>query len=185
MAQPRLEAIRRRFWPKEGGRDVWAILDGARDNRIHSLLLNSYLDYSCLYSGPIPRELELAAPYLARLEQDDRVTVRLLEDGWGNSWSVFLKCDSAVQKLRRHLREFLLVRDPAGKRLVFRYYDPRVLRVYLPTCTPEELRTIFGPIQTFWVESEDPAAMLEFSLDGRKLVQNTIRVEPAPASQPS
>ncbi len=30
--------------------------------------------------------------------------------------------------------------------LVFRYYDPRVLRVYLPTCSPAEFARFFGPI---------------------------------------
>ena len=62
---------------------------------------------------------------LVRLEPDDRVTRQLLEEEWGNSWGVLFKCDSSPQKLRRHLREFLLVRDLGGRRLVFRYYDPR------------------------------------------------------------
>jgi hypothetical protein len=30
--------------------------------------------------------------------------------------------------------------------LLFRYYDPRVLRVYLPSCRPSELETVFGPV---------------------------------------
>jgi len=60
------------------------------------------------------------------------------------------------------LREFLRVRDESGKRLIFRYYDPRVLRVYLPTCWPAELDTFFGPISAFITEGEDPGEILEF-----------------------
>jgi hypothetical protein len=56
----------------------------------------------------------------------------------------------------------LIVRDPSGNRLVFRYYDPRVLRVYLPTCYIGELGTVFGPINRFWTESDDREDMLEF-----------------------
>lgn len=182
------EAVRRHLWLQEGSqearRDVWAILDGARDNRIYSYLLDSYLDSKCLYSGQLPRELEIAAPYLVNLEHDDSLTSRLIDDGWGRSWGVYLKSGSPLARLRKHLREFLLVRDPKGRRLVFRYYDPRVLRVYLPTCTTEELRTVFGPIQTFWMEGEDPAEMLEFVFDGRKLVRNSIRLEPPGAARP-
>jgi hypothetical protein len=167
------EAIRRRLWPEGEGRDIWAILDGARNDRVYSHLVDSYLNSSCLYAGQLPRELEVAAPYLVNLERDDALTERVIDDGWGDSWGVFLKSGTSLPRLRRHLREFLVVRDQAGRRLVFRYYDPRVLRVYLPTCTTEELRTVFGPIDAFWMEDAEPSTMLEFRFDGRKLTQTS------------
>lgn len=162
----RIESV---LWPKGPRRDVWAILDGARDRRIFSFLLNSYLNYSCLYSGTLAPELEIAAPYLVQLEYEDRFSRDLIEQSWGNSWGVFLRCDAGLQKLRRHLRGFLIVQDPRGRRMLFRYYDPRVLRVYLPTCNAEELRKIYGPISTCWTEDEQAQALLEFRFDGRKL----------------
>jgi hypothetical protein len=131
------------------------------------------------------RELEVAAPYLVNLEQDDVLTGRLIDDGWGESWGVFLKTATSMPRLRRHLREFLVVRDPGGRRLVFRYYDPRVLRVYLPTCTTEELRTVFGPIEAFWMEGAEPSVLLEFLFDGRKLTQNSIALAPAEEARPA
>ena len=54
----------------------------------------------------------------------------------------------------RHFRQFLRVRDEAGREFFFRFYDPRVLRVYLPTCNSEELRTFFGPVELFSMEGE-------------------------------
>ena len=54
--------------------------------------------------------------------------------------------DATLEELRRHFRKFLKVEDPKGKSLIFRYYDPRVLRVYLPTCNAMELQTVFGPV---------------------------------------
>jgi hypothetical protein len=179
------EAIRRHLWPREGGRDVWAILDGARHDRVYSYMIDSYLDSSCLYSGQLPPELEVAAPYLVNLEQDDALTGRLIDDGWGESWGVFLKTATSMPRLRRHLREFLVVRDPGGRRLVFRFYDPRVLRVYLPTCTTEELRMVFGPIEAFWMEGPEPSMLLEFLFDGRKLTQNSIALAPAEEARPA
>ncbi len=169
MAQPYLRRLEDTLWPKGGARDVWAIVDGARERRVYITLLDSYLNYKCLYSGTLPPELEASAPYLVQLEHEDQYTRRLLNLAWGNSWGVFLKCDTSIETLRRHLRGFLLVQDWRARRLVFRYYDPRVLRVYLPTCTPEELRTVFGPIERFWMEDESPETMLEFRFDGRKL----------------
>ncbi len=113
------------------------------------------MEHYCLYSGPLSAALEAAAPYLVQLDYDDPDTRRFLEHAWGNCWGVFLRCAAHAYTLRRHLREFLVVSDPDGKRLVFRYYDPRVLRIYLPTCTHYELIRFFGPIECIWVEGPD------------------------------
>lgn len=172
-----LSHIEERLWPKGPRRDAWMILDAARDRRIFSLLVECHLEYSCLYSGPLQPELEMAAPHLVHLEHDDRETRRLIGQAWGNSWGVFLRSDSRLDSLRRHLRGFLLVRDPAGNRLVFRYYDPRVLRVYLPTCTPNELRTVFGPIEHFLVEDEGPQTALEFRMDRVQLMRRRFSID--------
>ena len=60
--------------------------------------------------------------------------------------------------------------------MAFRYYDPRVLRVYLPASVTAELRTVFGPIDCFWMESESPEYMLDFRLHNEALEQQTVRL---------
>jgi Domain of unknown function (DUF4123) len=174
MTSDRLNRMVECLWPHGERRDIWMIVDFARDPRIFSILLECRLQYSCLYSGPLPPALEMAAPYLVQLEYDDRKTRRFIQHAWGNSWGVLLRCDASLEKLRRHLREFLVVRDPAGKRMLFRYYDPRVLRIYLPTCLREEMRTIFGPIERFWMEDETAESLLEFEFDQNKLISRTM-----------
>src|SRR5215831_12261613 len=111
---------------------------------------------------------------LVQLDYEYRDTRRLLRQAWGNSWGIFLKCDASLNTIRRHLRGFLVVRDPTGGRLAFRYYDPRVLRVYFPTCTSDELRTLFGPVERFWMEDELPGTLLEYRFDDTRLVQREI-----------
>jgi hypothetical protein len=59
------------------------------------------------------------------------------------------------------------------RKLLFRYYDPRVLRVFLPTCDPAQLWQIFGPIQRFDMEGADSSQFLRFRIvpePGRSLV---------------
>jgi hypothetical protein len=51
---------------------------------------------------------------------------------------------------------------PGGKRVYSRFYDPRVLRVYLPTCTPIEISQFFGQLSRFATENEKPETLLEF-----------------------
>ena len=95
----------------------------------------------------------------------------MLEKGWGNHWGIFVVAQGAdVRALRQHFRHFTMVRDPDGKNLYFRFYDPRVLRTFLPTCTPDELWEFFGPVTAFAVEGEDPGWLIRFSLrqDGLK-----------------
>lgn len=150
------------------------IVDGARDRSVYGTLLDSYLEYSCLYHGEISPELEIAAPYLVQLEYDDAYSTKLLERAWGNSWGILMKCDSGVDTLRRHLRTLLTVKNQAGKLLLFRYYDPRVLRIYLPTCNTEELQTVYGPIARFWTEDESPETLLEFRVERGRLIRDEI-----------
>jgi hypothetical protein len=57
---------------------------------------------------------------------------------------------SVLSVVRKHLRGFLLVKAEGGAELYFRFYDPRV---FVPTCTPEEAHTFFGPIRAFLVEA--------------------------------
>jgi hypothetical protein len=169
MTDQRLARIEEVLWPDGPRQNVWMIVDGARTVDVFRFLLACHLEYACLYSGPLTPELEMAAPYLVQLDQGYRDTHRLIRQAWGNSWGVFLRSDTSLKKLRRHLREFLVVRDTKGTRMVFRYYDPRVLRVYLPSCEAGELRTVFGPIECFWTEGESSEKMLEFCFRERGL----------------
>jgi Domain of unknown function (DUF4123) len=164
--------LEQHFWRTGSSRDVWMIVDAARDRRIFGMLLDCfYSQRRCLFSGTLAPELEVVAPYLVQLEYDDQKTRKFLRHAWGNNWGVFLKCNTQIDVLRKHLRRFLLVRDPAGESLMFRYYDPRVLRVYLPTCNREELRTVFGPIERFWMEAEESETLLEFGFNDRQLIE--------------
>ena len=177
-----IDRILETLWPPglPKGMTVWAILDAARDERIYPALRNSRLEYLCLYSGKLPEVLQRAAPYIVELAPGYSFTRPLLEMGWGHSWGVFLRIEDS-RNLRHHLRGFLRVQDESGRRLVFRYYDPRVLRAYLPTCEPNELKTVFGPINSFVTEGERGTSAIEFSCRGPRLdVRHTSFVtEPA------
>jgi hypothetical protein len=171
MTEQWVERIEEILWPEGPRQNIWMILDGARSIEIFRMLLACHLEYACLYSGTLSPELEMAAPYLVQLDHGYKDTHQFISRAWGNSWGVFLRSDTSLKKLRRHLREFLVVRDERGNRLVFRYYDPRVLRVYLPTCTTTELRTVFGPIECFWTEADGTEDLSEFWLGTAGLQQ--------------
>src|SRR5262249_47179155 len=98
----------------------------------------------------------------------------VLTEGWGQHWGIFATAPIELDALRRHFRRFLMVRDEHGKSLYFRYFDPRVLRVYLPTCNADELTIIFGPVVRYYAEGEDPSILLEYGRVDDELRQRTV-----------
>jgi hypothetical protein len=152
---------------------VWVVLDGARDERIYAAVDGCFQEKCCLYAGDLPWQLQMTAPYLVQLDRQDRFTDYLLNNGWGNGWGIFFRSETSMKNVRRHLRGLIRVRDQRGRRLIFRYWDPRVLRAYLPTCFPEELATVFGPVESFILEGEEEDTVTRFTLEGRKLLEQT------------
>ena len=94
----------------------------------------------------------------------------LIQEGWSHSWGVYLHADGKLEDVRHHLRRFLLVKHPQGKPVYFRFYDPRVLRVYLQTCTSDEITQVFGPIPRIVAESS--------ALNGNCPVSSSKRITP-------
>jgi hypothetical protein len=152
-----LEALRGEFQP------LYAILDSARDPLVLAVLFQCDQEYQSLYEGPEGEELSVVAPYLVRLPKDSPLLEVVARTSWGKSWGVFFTSDSPFAEVRKHLRYFLMVKLPEGKQVYFRFYDPRVLRVYLPTCTADEMRSFFGPIKCFLMEGEKPQTAVRFA----------------------
>jgi hypothetical protein len=159
------------------------VLDCARDPAVYHALLESRLEFRCLYSGKLPRALEMVAPHLVEIFPAHRLTHKLLDEGWGQSWGVFLKIGDPAN-LRHHLRKFLKVQDESGRRLLFRYYDPRVMRSYLPTCRTDELAQIFGPIDAWLCEAEPASALLEHRRAGARLLTQVHAAAAGAAAAP-
>jgi len=180
MTIDRIEGLRKTLWPEgmPGYRRVFAVLDGAKDTAVFGAVDASRQDKTCLYSvNPRWLPADLAwnvvgiAPYLIELDPDEKSTNSLLRKAWEGNWGIFLRTAASIEALRRHLRHFLTAYTESGKMLMFRFYDPCVFRVYLPTCTPDELRIFFGPISAFIAPSRNPDRALRFCLSGTELVE--------------
>jgi hypothetical protein len=155
----------------------YALLDAARSPRILPLLKKSPGGCLSLYQGKKEKELACYAPYLVPLLLGDPWTRDLLRCGWGRSWGVFVVSPAGgAEGIRQHLRRLLFVQDDRQRMLYFRFYDPRVLRAFLPVCTPQQTTHFFGPIQGFLLEGETAQDVLLFRsrADGVEKLQATI-----------
>jgi hypothetical protein len=160
----------------QDGEAVYAVLDGAS---VPDLLDHLYAEedrpqFQCLYRGELEPDVAEVAPYLVCLQAGTAFAEWVLGSGWGRHWGIFLIAGSSLNSLRQHFSTFVVVHDPEGKPMRFRFYDPRVFRAYLPTCTRDELETVFGPIRSYLVEGEDLKVALRFRNLSGELVAETL-----------
>jgi hypothetical protein len=153
----------------KGDVPLYAVLDGASAPKLVKKLYEHEPEYCCLQRGELALDMAVVASYLVRLEPETPFTEHVLAEGWGAHWGMFLTSPANLRALRNHFREFLRVETPDNREIIFRFYDPRVLRTFLPACNAEELRSFFGPVQTFIVEGATPEAGMKFSLAGAAL----------------
>lgn len=139
---------------------VYAVIDGAGCPALLPMLDRHGVPSVCLYRGELEPELAEAAPYLAELVPESPFTRWFLGEGWDRHWGILLKTDAGLAEVRSHLRHLTMARLPDGRVVYFRFYDPRVTRIYLPTCTPEQAIQFFGPASTILMEGERPATLL-------------------------
>lgn len=115
-------------------------------------------------------ENKKAAPYLFELKPETDFANWYFKNGWNQSWGVPLFSSGTFEETYRHFRKFLIVKTEEGKQMYFRFYDPRVLRIFLPTCDRSQILEFFGPVKIFICEDEDPEHILLFSHQNGELV---------------
>lgn len=156
---------------------IYSILDAARIFGELDTAQHLQANFLSLYMGQSEDLLSSVAPYIFPYELNSEFGSWLLEKGWGDSWGIFVSSPASMEELHKHFRKFLLVQAEDGKELYFRFYDPRVLRIFLPTCDVQQLQEFFGPVQYYGMEDEDPAQALLFSFDEKKLIKVKISKE--------
>jgi hypothetical protein len=102
----------------------------------------------CLFDTTPHREYSSVSPYLIPVHAP--VGVKLLAASGANG-GIWIVANCGLEPLAAHLRDLLYAVLPDGKNYLFRYYDPRVLSAFLPTCDRSERSELFGPIAAFLI----------------------------------
>jgi hypothetical protein len=135
---------------------LYAVVDCARDARIYDLVHDALFPM-CLFRTEIVSPMGRNAPYLVPVEHGDRLIEAWRRHGVGQSWGIFLTSSQEQARVRQRLRTFNQAKLPDGRVVLFRWWDPRVFRVYLPTCNADDLATLFAGIEHYVCENEDGA----------------------------
>lgn len=140
--------------------NLYAVLDAARSPGVLPVLRQGGETFQSLFAGRRADNLASAAPYLVHLPVASGLFDRVIEQGWGKSWGVFIHCALPFDEVRRHLRTLLVVETERGTAVHFRFHDPRVLGPYLASCTLDEIARVFGPVAAVTLEGRDPGTLL-------------------------
>lgn len=153
---------------------LYAILDAALVPDLPLRLFKADLPNYCLFEGDLDADMINVAPYLVYLPPDDKFTDWVFAEGLGNKWGIFVHSRASMIEMRRHFRGLVNVITEDGQPLKFRYYAPRVLRTFLPTCNAGELATFFGRTDAIFVEDDTGEKVLKYELDNNRLKKTDL-----------
>jgi hypothetical protein len=100
-------------------------------------------------------------------DKRSRLVRALVTEGLVRRWGIFIVSSRPFRDVRRHFRRFLMVQDEVAERMYFRFYDPVVLRAFLPTCNAVQAKEFFQDIEAFLVEG-DRGELLRFTEGARE-----------------
>lgn len=156
---------------------TYVILDGASVPDLPVKLYELKPPNYCLYRGELEPDMTYVAPYLVHVLPDSPFAKWLLKECWGKHWGIFMQSAVSLVGMRKHFRSLLIVNDAAGNPMLFRFYDPRVLLSFLPTCNDIELKRFFGRINFYYAESDDANSLRRFHLSENQLFEMSITAE--------
>ena len=134
---------------KNSDTDTYAVIDGAACPELRFKIYDYQPEYACLWSGKLEPDLEEVAPYMVKLEKNSVFTEWLLSNGHDKHWNVLVESDLDKEPFRKQIRKLLLARTPNGDTIVFRFYDPRVLNLYINNSLSIDLVPFFTGVSRF------------------------------------
>lgn len=174
------------------GEKVYAVVDAARDKELVQAARDQGEEtVRWLFADNAAAHLANVAPYLIQVPYQSAYPYRGCEylDLWGDklgsSAGVLLMTEAPPGVVWSHLRKLFKVTDEDDRRFYFRFYDPRVLRAYLPTCTLAEAKEFLGPIRRILVEAEAPGRMISCDVRRGELKIDELPIGKAAAPRPA
>lgn len=163
------DCVRRRV---ASGERLYGVVDAARDRDLAFAAPKQFgQTIEWLFVDGDATHMQGVAPYLVPIAFGPKYPFEgsgyldLWARKLGNSCGILLVSSADPKALREHLGGLFRVTDERDHKFYFRFYDPRVLRVYLPTCTADEARQFFGPVRHILVEAEKKDRLKAYRAD--------------------
>lgn len=132
---------------------LYALVDASHDPFIIPPTIEALTpDAECLFRGKAKEDLGDQTAWIARIDGRGPLLDWLIDEVHGRSMVSFVTSELTVSRLAVHLRKFTKSRDAKGTEHFFRFYNPKVMRQYLPVFDAVQLATFFRSISSCIVE---------------------------------
>ena len=156
------------------GRRIYGVVDAANCvDLAYEAKIQFGREIRSLFLPEVQQRLWDVAPYLVPIDPDSGYMENWVRR-WGTSAGILLTSGADEATLFAHLRKMFVVEDENKQEYFFRYYDPRVLPTFLPTCSAAQLDEFFGPVDRFVAEASEGDALVRLRRDGGKLTGERV-----------
>lgn len=153
---------------------TYCILDGAAVPDLPRKLYEFDPPNFPLIRGELTPDMVHVVPYVALMIPNEKFTSWVLENAFGKNWGIIVQSRFSIYEMRRHFRSLIQVVDEDGKAMLFRFFDPRVIRKFLPTCDAEQLKAFFGNTEAYYAEAEEGDVLLSYTNSDGELTTREI-----------
>jgi len=137
----------------------------------------SFLDAVRSEGGAVEVLSETTGACLTSVNPESRIAAQLAADGWGKRWGIYVTSHQQPTIVRNHLRRFQTLLSQDGAEFQFRFFNPLLLRGFLPTLSGDEAKTLFGPISAILTEGANPDELMLFMPGPSGVLEKTLPLE--------
>ena len=134
---------------------LFAIVDSARNDEVFRYLVTGDVQYKSLFEDTMDIQSYGVSGFLVECKKESPLFRWMTTEAWGDNCCIFFTSKASFDDLFSHFQKFNRVYLEGDEVVLFRYYDPRVLRAYLPTCNQTEIDLFFGEVICFFAENRD------------------------------
>lgn len=151
------------------------LIDENADKRILPILEEHKARFEVLKKDMPDSDLLIANPLLVMINRNRQMLETLLRTFWGTGFLVFFKGTRSWANTVENLRS-LLAQTQLKNGADLRFYDARVLRVVLGESEPKYVQYFFGAAEKYFIESQLPSHLFEFTWENGKLKADLIKL---------
>ena len=139
--------------------NLFGIIDSAKNDEAFRFMIEGGVSYKSLFDGTMDVQSYGVSGFLVECRNDSPLFQWMTGKAWGDNCCIFFTSKASFDELFIHFQKFNRVYLEGDDVVLFRYYDPRVFRNYLPTCNGKEIDLFFGEIKSFFAERKNPGSI--------------------------
>lgn len=145
----------------------YALVDTTRHTELYERIMQEAA-HLCLYTDIEAIRLARYAPYCLDLDSCPLFTQWWFANagqGWQQHWGWMFQSRLNLQALQHHFKKITYVELPNHQKLLWRFYDPRVLKKTLPSLNQTQTTQAFGALQPIVFYQSEKARFVKLTLE--------------------